>query len=247
MIYYSTGLRIASGHNDSLLRSLQGMKMQIFEGSVPANADALADTTKLLVTISDNKQTATVAEVMIATVTAIIGITYTLEINGVIIEYTADSGDTDASICQAFADVIDVVTSLNLNTSVGASTLTLTAATAGEYFSVNTSCDDSTDAFTNAESVANAYGLLFEAVAGSAVIKKLVSQTWAGTVVKTGNPTFFRLVELDDDGAASTTRKRVQGSVSISGAELNLDRARMYVGQEQPIGDEVYINLLASV
>lgn len=48
------------------------------------------------------------------------------------------------------------------------------------------------------------------------------AEVWSGVNLLTGTATWFRIVRPDDTGVLSTTARRIQGTVSSSGAELNL-------------------------
>jgi hypothetical protein len=65
-------------------------------------------------------------------------------------------------------------------------------------------------------------GLSLAAAAASGAISKLSTQTWKGTAAATGIGAFFRYVRTGDTGALSTTDKRIQGTVGVSGADLNV-------------------------
>lgn len=71
--------------------------------------------------------------------------------------------------------------------------------------------------------------------ASSGAIGKDPGETWAGTVLATGNAVFFRYVAPGDTGAASTTQDRLQGRVGVSGAELNISSLALTSGQTQAI------------
>jgi hypothetical protein len=56
---------------------------------------------------------------------------------------------------------------------------------------------------------------------GPGVISK-TSAVWKGPIIASGTPAYYRYVEAADTGVASTTEKRIQGSVGVAGADLNL-------------------------
>ncbi|MBY4612102.1 hypothetical protein K6M90_31490, partial [Rhizobium sp. 9T] len=56
-------------------------------------------------------------------------------------------------------------------------------------------------------------GITFEATPSAGVLEKNASETWSGTNVATGTPTFYRHVLTADDGTLSTTAPRYQGTV----------------------------------
>lgn len=65
-----------------------------------------------------------------------------------------------------------------------------------------------------------ATGLTFEATATDGVLSKTISEVWSGVNVADGTVTFFRLETAADDGTASTTQKRVQGTIAKVNADL---------------------------
>jgi hypothetical protein len=67
---------------------------------------------------------------------------------------------------------------------------------------------------------ATATGLTWEATATDGVLSKTISEIWRGVNVADGTATFFRLETSADDGTASTTQKRVQGTVAKVNADL---------------------------
>lgn len=72
--------------------------------------------------------------------------------------------------------------------------------------------------------------LYFNSVVNNGVVTK-DADAWRGTATATGVATFFRLVRSYDTGAASTSEIRVQGSVGVSGADLNLSSTTITSGQ----------------
>ncbi|MFA5386799.1 MAG: hypothetical protein WC322_00170 [Candidatus Paceibacterota bacterium] len=79
-------------------------------------------------------------------------------------------------------------------------------------------------------------------VAADGAIGKAAGETWSGTILATGNATFFRFVGSADTGAASTTEPRLQGRVGTAGAELNIDTLALTAGQTKQL-NFVNINL----
>jgi len=70
--------------------------------------------------------------------------------------------------------------------------------------------------------------LYFNYATGGAISKTV--DTWSGEVATTGVAGYFRIVQDDDDGTSSTSQIRLQGSVSTSGAELNLSNTSLTDG-----------------
>lgn len=71
--------------------------------------------------------------------------------------------------------------------------------------------------------------------AGSGAIGKASGESWAGTVLASGNAVFFRFVATGDTGASSTTEPRLQGRVGVSGAELNISSLALTSGNTQAV------------
>src|SRR6185312_9409891 len=80
----------------------------------------------------------------------------------------------------------------------------------------------------------SAAALAFDA-ASNGSLPKAAAQTWSGTNVATGTATFFRLVSQADDGAASTTEPRLQGTCGTAGADLNMSSVNLTSGAVQTI------------
>jgi hypothetical protein len=76
-------------------------------------------------------------------------------------------------------------------------------------------------------------GVTFQSPAGGGFITKNLSEVWSGDVIVTGVPTFFRLVKLSDDGLASTTLYRVQGTAGAGNADLGLTSDTLF--EDAPI------------
>ena len=67
------------------------------------------------------------------------------------------------------------------------------------------------------------------------VLLKPAAETWQGTNAASGTPSFYRLVKSADTGGASTTDPRVQGSVGVVGADLNISAGTLVSGAPQSI------------
>lgn len=105
-------------------------------------------------------------------------------------------------------------------------------ATAGEALDIGTShaligeVTESDDGVT---------GLTFAAASGG-VMQKDGSEAWESTAAATGAMTFFRFCESGDDGEgdASTSIKRIQGTIGPNGS-YDLQRANTSVTASDPI------------
>lgn len=77
-------------------------------------------------------------------------------------------------------------------------------------------------------------GLSFAASAVAGVISKAV-ETWSGTNAASGTATFYRHVAVGDDGTLSTTQARIQGTVAVAGADLNISNTALVAAATQTI------------
>jgi hypothetical protein len=71
----------------------------------------------------------------------------------------------------------------------------------------------------------SATGLTFETSVTDGMLTKTASEVWSGTCGATGTATFYRLVSSSDTGLSSSSAIRVQGSVGVAGADLNVTSA----------------------
>lgn len=66
-------------------------------------------------------------------------------------------------------------------------------------------------------------GILFDTAAVNGVLAKKPSETWSGAIAATGTAAWYRHVAAADNGTLSTTAPRLQGTVALIGADLNID------------------------
>jgi hypothetical protein len=85
-------------------------------------------------------------------------------------------------------------------------------------------------------------GINFDTAAAAGVIAKAPGETWKGTNAASGTATFYRHVAAGDTGALSTTERRMQGTISTAGADMNLSSVALISGAEQKI-DYYVVNL----
>ena len=79
-------------------------------------------------------------------------------------------------------------------------------------------------------------GIHFDtAVASAGVLAKAPAETWSGTNVATGTATFYRHQLTADAGALSTTAPRIQGTIAVAGADMNLTSVGLTSGATQGI------------
>ena len=72
----------------------------------------------------------------------------------------------------------------------------------------------------NDQGVGAGQGLDLDAAAVDGAIPKAAAQVWSGTAGNTGTGLFWRYEQSTDDGLASTTQKRIQGTIGGAGADI---------------------------
>jgi hypothetical protein len=79
--------------------------------------------------------------------------------------------------------------------------------------------------------VANAGApVTMDVAAVNGVIAKKPSETWSGTNADTGNATFYRFQTTADTGAVSGTLPRIQGTIGVGGADMNVGTIALVSG-----------------
>jgi hypothetical protein len=73
----------------------------------------------------------------------------------------------------------------------------------------------------------------FEGTAPLGVLKKSVSENWTGNNLAGGTPTFFRFVKAGDDGSASSSAIRFQGTAGALGSDMFLSALPLVSGAPQ--------------
>lgn len=64
--------------------------------------------------------------------------------------------------------------------------------------------------------------LTFDGSAVAGVLLKNPAETWVGTNTVGGTASFYRVVNAADDNTASTVFKRLQGTIGVGGADMNV-------------------------
>jgi hypothetical protein len=78
-------------------------------------------------------------------------------------------------------------------------------------------------------------GVNFASSAVAGVLSKSGSEVWKGVNAATGTAGYFRHVAAGDDGTLSSTQARIQGSIGVSGADVNLSSTSLTSGADQTI------------
>lgn len=78
-------------------------------------------------------------------------------------------------------------------------------------------------------------GTNMAAAAVAGVLPKLASEVWSGVNAASGVAGYYRHVAAGDDGTLSTTQVRIQGSVAVAGADLNISDVNLTAAATQTI------------
>lgn len=76
-------------------------------------------------------------------------------------------------------------------------------------------------------------GLTFDGTPSNGTLVKNPAEVWSGVNVASGTATYYRFVAAGDTGAASSTQARIQGTVGLSGADMNLSSIVLTAGAPQ--------------
>ncbi len=90
-----------------------------------------------------------------------------------------------------------------------------------------------------------AVGLTFDAIAVVGTLPKAAAEVWNGTAGASGTAGWFRFEELDTDKATTEASadsggaldKRLDGSIAVSGADLNMSNVSVVSGATQTVTD----------
>jgi len=97
------------------------------------------------------------------------------------------------------------------------------------------SADDAISGATLLVTIKNAgSGITFAAAAGG-VMQKAAAEVWSGVNAATGTAKFYRHVLSADDGTASSSAVRIQGTVGLAGADMNLSSVALTSGATQSL------------
>lgn len=241
-VRFSTGTRNALSNSLGFNGAFNNGSIRVYSGAQPATADsAIAGTLLGTVTVSSGaltQETRAVGSVSLDTGAAGSVNTVTVGtfniIPGGAVPFNATLAQTASDLCDAInrdgiftATVVSALVTIRprpgAGTTFNAATVTATLTTIGaSYVSMS-------------GGVAAVNSLKFTApVVG--VISKLASQIWSFAGVAVGTAGWFRLVGSDADaGGVSTTLCRVDGSIAVSGADLNLSNLAVAVGAPSTI------------
>lgn len=244
----STGLVNALAQNRGFAGIFNRGSINIYSGAQPVNADAAVTGTLLgTVTASSGALTQETRATGTIVITAAAGgsiNTVTVGTFNIIPDgaVSAVAGDT-AATAQALADAIN--RNGIFDASVSSSTITITAkpgvGTSWNGLALTASLTTVTATYgggTVSGGVAPVNGLIF-GQPSAGVIAKLSTQVWSFNGIAAGTAGWFRLIGSQSDAGALLSGApwlpRLDGSIAVSGADLNLSNIAIAVGSPNTI------------
>ncbi len=242
----SCGLRDFLNAENCLRKAFEDGILNIYSGAAPASADAaatgvlLAKITKASGAVAANARSS--PQIGLITIgshapgeTFIINVT----VDGVgptsyTFTNTPDMGGV-AEVAMAVAQMLNDIPQLSAIASGSDGNIYVASRIAGTPFTIaNGGGTGTISALTSEVKAAVNLNTLKLAVSDAGVISKN-SDVWSGVGLAAGTAGYFRLVTTLDTGGVSTTELRIQGTVSTSGADLNLTNINVAVGATQTI------------
>jgi hypothetical protein len=253
---YSTGLRNFLVGEGSLRKAIEDGVLNLYSGAAPASADEaptgvlLAKITKASGSLAAGaRSTPKRYKVVIGSHAEGQAFPFALTMDGIgpvtnTYTNTPDAGDENA-VAKAIARMLNDIPQLraiaegasgNLYVQSAIDGLDFTLADAGGGTGTITS-------ITQVEAASSVNSLRFGNPASGTLAKN--ADVWSGVGLANGVAGYFRLVTSQDGGLVSTTDIRIQGTISTSGADLNMSSLNIALGATQTI-DQFQLTFPAS-
>ena len=228
----STGMRDYLQMNGSIKQFLNGAIMRIYSGSQPATADLTDGVLLNTITVSSGAHT---PEVLSAGSVTVIGTVGT--VTSIVVDSVEVLGATQTFATTLTALATDIAAQINTFMSVPK----YTATSSGAKVTIYASCGSGTtpngldvtttgaggitatdvNMGTEVAGVAAVNGLTFGLVSAGVLSK---SGVWSGVAGADGTPGYFRIARSAAEATgASALYKRIDGSISTSSADLNIN------------------------
>ena len=242
-LYYSTGLRNFVAAYGPYKRALQGGKMCIYSGTVPASADAALVAGYTLLSTMTKASGALTLEVCAAgsaTLAGVAGTVTSITVGAIeVLGATCTFVDTLTNLATAVAAQINAYCPLTgaeyIATSSGAKVIITclpgTGVVTGNVVTTGAGGITSTDVHVGTEvtGVANVNGLTYGGATSGVLAKG--SDVWSGVNAATGTASYFRLYgSVADSLALSTTLIRIQGTCGTSGTDYIMSSTSLTAG-----------------
>jgi hypothetical protein len=245
---WSTGARDLVGNFCDYKRMLQGGKMLIFGSTVPASADAAQSSTLLCtVTLAEGAHTPEVCAAGSVTLAGNTGSVTSITVDGFeILGSTCTYVDSPSNLATLVAATINAYVPPDgprYRATTSAAKVIITAmpgtGTTPNTNVVSTTVTGSvtkTDVAIGTEvaGVASVNGLTYGAISGGILAKG--SGSWSGLNSAGGTATHFRILgSIADNGLASTTLVRVQGTCGYGTGDFPLSSTTLVNGEPFPV------------
>lgn len=251
----STGLRQAVAGAYGWRQALANGRLKIFSGTQPATADTAASGTLLATfTLAGGTFTAEVRSQASLTLSGGSGWLDTVTVGGAIpilgaaVSYTSDLTTTAAAVAaqinsyrstpdftaESSGDTVTIYAPWGLGASADGLTIATTETTLGVSINGGSSSAFGGSGSPSAGTTA-INGLNWQVPVAGVLSKE--STVWQATAGATGTAGYFRFeADSDDDQGASTTFRRLDGSIATSGADLNLSSTTLTAAAISTIG-----------
>jgi len=244
---HSTGLRNFLLGEGSVRKCFEDGVIKVYSGAAPASADAAIVGTLLCVFTKDSQpvsadEESTEKQALIDITVAGVGATVIVAINGVDYTYTVlAADDTLRKVARKVARMLHKIPEIEAIAAASGDTdgkVAVKSRIAGLSFTIakggggggGTATWSLTD-----NTIANARSDALQFGAPSNAVMQKASEVWSGVVLVNGTAGYFRLVRPSDDGAQSTLQERIQGSISTSGADMNMSNVNLAAGATETI------------
>jgi hypothetical protein len=234
----STGLRQYLLGGGSMRKGFCDSILQIYSGSAPATAD-LPSTGELLVEITkasgsySHDAVSTPKQSTVTIVASAAGNINTITISGEAFTRTSPGGGETTTVCAtALCALIEASKTVPVFAACQAAIIYIKSKFPGEDYSISVAYGGGGTIPTLSEDspAESRIDALHLGVPAAGVIAKETGFAWSGEIDETGTAGYFRLVLTTDDDDDSATAIRLQGSISTSGAELNLSNLNLVDG-----------------
>jgi hypothetical protein len=238
----TTGLRNFLTGEGSLRKAFEDAVLKIYSGTSPTEADDAA-TGVLLVKITkssgavaaDARSTPKLCTVTISG-TPNAGDVVKLDIDGTNYYYTLVAADDDLTkVALKVARMLNDSPHVDAIATGSTGVIYVQSRIPGVDFTLTEETSTGITVVVSADIIANAAVNTLKLLAPTAGVITKNADTWSGVALATGTAGYFRLVTSSDLGTDNTTDVRIQGSISTSGADLNMSSINIVIGATQTI------------
>lgn len=238
----STGVRNFLTGEGGLRKAFEDGILNIYSGTPPTEADdaatgvLLAKITKSSGAVAaDARSTPKLCTVTISG-TPNAGDVVKLDIDGTNYYYTLVAADDDLTkVALKVARMLNDSPHVDAIATGSTGVIYVQSRIPGVDFTLTEETSTGITVAVSADIIANAAVNTLKLLAPTAGVITKNADTWSGVALATGTAGYFRLVTSSDLGTDNTTDVRIQGSISTSGADLNMSNINLTLGATQTI------------